>query len=114
MTTRIHGRCEIKYRRPTTDTECLVEISLQSGVLGQVTVSHRDWLQGATFGNGSQWLLAGNQKRQIRKVLKITQRGMVERIKSYGSIWQSVFVSFRLPVSLTHSRASVLSESDIQ
>ena len=38
-------------------------------------------------------------------VLKITQHGMVKRRKSYGSIWQPVFVSVCLSVSFTPTEA---------
>ena len=94
MTTRIHEHCKIMYTWPTADMGSLAWVSLQSGVLGLDMVSHRDWPPGARWGNGPQWLLARKQKRQRCKALKITQHGMIKR--SYGSIWQSPFVSMSL------------------
>ena len=43
VTIGICGRCEIIYTKPTTDTESLEGVSLQSVVLGVDTVSHEDW-----------------------------------------------------------------------
>ena len=40
--------------------------------------------------------LAGKQKRQRYKTLKITQHGMVKRRSSYGSIWHSLHLSLSL------------------
>ena len=105
VTTGIHGCCEIIYAQLTADTGSLAGVSLQSGVLGLDMVSHRDWPPGTQWDNSPQWLLAGKQKRQRCNALKITQRGFVKR-GSYGLIWHSVFVSLRLPVSLTHTPAA--------
>ena len=106
VTTGTRVRCEIVYTRSTADKGSLAGFSLQSRFLDLDMVGHGDWSLGARWSKGSQWLLAGKQKRQRCKPRKITQRGMVKR-RSYGSIWQSVFVSLQLPVSPTHPPATI-------
>ena len=68
-----HHVGEIIYTQPTVDKGSLSEISLQSGVLGLDMVSYGDWPPGALWGNSLQWPLAGKQKWQRYKAVKITE-----------------------------------------
>ena len=103
VTTGIRGHFEIIYTRPTADTGSLAGVSLKSRVLGRDTFNHGDWPPSARRGISSQWPLAGKQKKQRSKAMKITQCDMVKRRRNYWLIWQSVFVSLRLPVSHTYA-----------
>ena len=93
--TRICEHCEIIYTWLIADTESLAGVSLQSGVLGQDTVSYRDWLPSAQWSNSSLWSQAGKQQRQRCKGLKITQHGMA---------WsrEEVFIGQYSSLSLSH------------
>ena len=51
------------------------------------------------------WVLPGREvEKVLSKALNITQCGMIKSRRSYGSIWQSVFVSLRLRLSLSFSQ----------
>ena len=80
------------------------------GSLSWVSLSLQQTVESADIEPGFQGVkrlptddrLSTSRLKRRRRALKITQRSMVEK-RSYGSIWQSVFVSVRLRPYVSHT-----------
>ena len=98
-----HGRYDMIY----ADVHVRVSVSVSHesvrACIGVELGDTEPYPQRAKRSLGEERLSTSRLKRR-RKALKITQRGMVKRRRSYGSIEQSVFVSVSKSVGLSHTK----------